>query len=402
MSLEYRIPSEDELAAVLEVTHTAFGEAMHDEDRDRWTELMPTDRVLAAFAEGVPVGTAASWPFELTVPGGVLKAGGVTWCGVLPTHRRRGVLSELIRMQLDDLQARGEPLAILWASEAPIYGRFGYGVAAPEATINAERSAFRLRDDPGPRGRVRLVSADEACELFPPLYESRRRERPGLISRSEAWWRSGLLADPEHWRRGMGPKQFALLELDGDPAGYATYRLNPKWEEGAPRGELHVQQFFAASPEATAELWRFLFGIDLVERVHHARLDPTWSLFLMVSDPRRLHLSMAEGLWLRLVDLEAALRGRTFTDAPEAVLEVDDPLLAHNTGRWRIGREPGRTDADADVAVSIADLASTYLGAFTFERLAAAGRVRELRPGGLARATALFATPVPPACPEEF
>jgi len=387
----------------MHATTAAFGEHLRDDDAARFGALMPTDRVLAPWEGGKPVGAAASWPFELTVPGGVLPAAGVTWCGVLPTHRRRGVFSELMRLQLEDLHARGEALAILWASEAPIYGRYGYGVAAPETTIDAERSAFRLRDDPGPHGRVRLVSAEEAFELFPPLYESRRRERPGSISRSDAWWRELLLADPEHWRKdGLSPKYLALLELDGEPAGYATYRIKPKWEQGTPKAELHVLQAFATSPEATAELWRFLFGIDLVARVQHSRLDPTWSLFLMVTDPRRLHLSIAEGLWLRLVDVGAALEGRSFADAPEAVLEIRDPLLPRNEGCWRVGAAPARVEEEADVALDVADLASAYLGAFTFEQLAAAGRARELRPGGLARATALFATPVPPACPEEF
>jgi predicted acetyltransferase len=402
VSLEYRSPTADELGSVLRATHSAFGEEMRDEDLERLGPLMPVDRVLAAWDNGRPVGTAASWPFDLTVPGGgALPAGGVTWCGVLPSHRRRGVLSELMRLQLEDLHARGEPLAILWASEAVIYGRFGYGVASPEISIDAERSTFALRDDRGPLGEVRLVSADEALELFPPLYESRRLRRPGTLRRSEGWWKL-LLADPEHWRRGGGPKFYALLEVDGGPAGYAVYRLKQKWEEHAPRGELDVVEAFAASPEATAELWRFLFGIDLVERVKHSRLDPSWSLFLMVADPRRLHLSIAEGLWLRIVDLGAALSGRAFNEAPEVVLEVEDRLLECNAGRWIVGAEPGRTESEPDVAIGIADLASAYLGAFTFERLAEAGRSKELRPGGIARATALFGTPIAPSCPEGF
>lgn len=401
MSLAYRTPAEDELRAALAATYTAFGEEMKDEDFERDRTLMPLDRVLAAWDGTAPVGLTASWAFELTVPGGLAPAAGVTWVGVLPSHRRRGVLTELMRRQLRDVHARGEPLAILWASEAPIYGRFGYGVAAPETTIDAERSAFQLRDDPGPRGAVRLVDFETAARVFPGIYESRRKERPGLVSRSEAWWRHAMLADPEHWRDGASPKFHALLELDGEPAGYALYRVKSKWEEGRPRGELRISEVFATSVDATRELWRFLFGIDLIERVKHARLDPSWALFLMVTDPRRLHVSMAEGLWLRVVDVEAALRARSYS-GDEVVLEVEDALLEHNRGRWLVGAEPGRTDRDPDVALDVSDLASAYFGAFSFERLAAAGRARELRPGGLARATGLFTTPVPPWCPEGF
>jgi predicted acetyltransferase len=251
---------------------------------------------------------------------------------------------------------------------------------------------------------VRLVTADEAAELFPPIYERVRLERSGFLSRSDEWWRQWRLADPEHWRRGAGPKFFALLEQDGEPTGYAMYRVASKWEEGTPKGEVRIAEAIATSPDATAELWRFLFSIDLVARVKSGAADPAWPLFLMVADPRRLHLSVSDGLWLRLVDVEAALRARRF-EAPEpVVLEVADETLPRNAGRFAVGAgaEAGRTDAEADVAVHVSDLASAYLGAFTFERLAAAGRARELRPGGLARATALFTTPIPPFCPEGF
>jgi predicted acetyltransferase len=400
VSLAYRIPQADELRSVLTTTYSAFGEELKDEDFERNRAVMPPDRVLAAWDGSTPVGVTASWPFELTVPGGVMPAAGVTWVGVLPSHRRRGVLTELMRRQLDDVHERREPVAILWASEAPIYGRFGYGIAAPETSIDAERSAFRLRDATQGAGSVRLVTMEEAAEVFPRLYENRRRERPGLISRSEAWWRNYVLADPEHWRNGASPKFYALLEVDGEPQGYALYRLKPKWEQGSPRGELRVNEAFAASPAATAELWRFLFGIDLVERVKHWRLDP--SLFLMVTDPRRLHVTVSEGLWLRIVDLEAALRARTYGNGTEVVLEVEDALFERNAGRWLVGSEVAKTDRDPDLALDVTDLASAYLGAFPFERLAAAGRARELRDGGLARATALFTTPIPPFCPEEF
>ena len=400
MDLEYRSPSAEEFEAVYRAVYVAFGDEPKDEDVERARRTMPADRVLAAWDGGRPVGVAASYPFELTLPGGVAGAAGVTWVGVHPTHRRRGILTELMRRQLEDVHGRGEPIAILWASEAPIYGRFGYGIASPETFIDAERAAFALRDDPGPRGSVRLVSAEEAAKILPPLYESVRRDRPGSLARSEAWWADHLLPDPEHWREGHGPKFYAVLEIEGAPVGYALYRIKEKWEEHTPRGELRVVEAFAATPEATAELWRFLFGIDLVGRVKAGRID--WALPLMVTDPRRLHLFFAEGLWLRLVDLDAALRARTYGSSEPVVLEVEDDLFPRNAGRWRVGPEPGRTDADPDVALHVGDLASAYLGAFAFERLAAAGRVRELRPGGLARATALFTTPIPPWCPEGF
>jgi predicted acetyltransferase len=402
VEIEYRAPNEDEFAAVLRTTHTAFGEDLKDDDLERHRKMMPLDRLLVAWDGDRPVGVTGAYPFEMTIPGGSGKAAGVSWVGVLPSHRRRGILRELMLRQLDDVHERGEPFAILYASESAIYGRFGYGMAVLGTQMDANRNAFALRDDPGPRGSARLLTMDEAAALFPPLYDRLRRSRPGYLSRSEDWWRQYRLADPEHWRDGAGPKYYALLEIDGEPAGFAMYRVASKWEDETPKGEVRVVDAHATSPEATAELWRFLFGIDLVERVKSGLVDPAWPLLHLVTDPRRLKLSVSDGLWLRFVDLESALRARTFGDGEAVVLEVSDDVLPRNAGRWSIGPKPGRTDDEADVALDITDLASAYLGAFSFERLAAAGRATELRPGGLARATALFATPLPPFCPEGF
>ncbi len=402
MSLEYRSPTADEFATVLRTAAAAFGEEPKEDDIERQRRFMPLDRALAAWDAGRPVGVTASYPFELTIPGGHVSAAGVTWVGVLPSHRRRGVLRELMRSQLEDVHERGEPLAILWASESVIYGRFGYGMAAPATELDAERSAFALRNDPGPRGSVRLVTADEAAELLPPIYERVRVERPGMLSRNDDAWRYSRLADPEHWREGAGPKFHALLEMDGEAVGYAIYRIASKWDGGTPKSEVRIVEALATSPGATAELWRFLFGIDLVFKVKSDAADPAWSLFLMVADPRRLHLSVSDGLWLRLLDLGAALCARSFAAGDPVVLEVTDEMFPQNAGCWAIGPDSGRSDEEPDVALDVADFASTYLGAFSFERLAAAGRARELRPGGLARATALFATPLPPYCPEGF
>jgi predicted acetyltransferase len=402
VNLEYRSPTAEELASVLRATSTAFGEELKDDDLERHRKMLELDRLLVAWDGSHPVGVTASYPFELTTPGGAGKAAGVSWVGVLPSHRRRGILRELMLRQLDDVHERGEPFAILYASESPIYGRFGYGMAVLGSQLDANRNAFALRDDPGPRGTARLLAMEEAAELFPALYERVRPHRPGYLSRSEGWWRQYRLADPEHWRDGAGPKYYALIELDGEPAAYAMYRIASKWEDETPKGEVRVVDALAISPEASVELWRFLFGIDLVERVKVFLADPAWPLFFAVRDPRRLKITVSDGLWLRLVDLEAALSARTYAEGEPVVLEVADAVRPDNAGRWSVGPAPGRTEAEADVALDVADLASAYLGAFSFEQLAAGGRARELRPGGLARATALFATPLPPFCPEGF
>jgi predicted acetyltransferase len=401
VAIEVRSPAADELRAAMAAGSAAFGDELTDEDFERHSKTMPLDRFLTAYDDGRPVGTTGAYPFRLTIPGGELETGGVTWVGVIPSHRRRGVLTQMMRTQLEDLHERGEPLGILWASEAAIYGRFGYGVSVPEVNIDAERGRFAWRDDPGPEGIVRIVERDEAREAFPPLYDRIRRETPGFVTRDETWWEGYKLADPERWRRGAGPKFFALLELDGEPAGFAIYRIKQNWEQGYSLSDLRVGDAFATSTRATRELWRFLFGIDLVKRVQ-GRVDPALPLFLMVTDARNVQLRVFEGVWLRLVDVGAALAGRAYGTDDAVVAEVRDEFCPWNAGRWRLGPDAARTDAEAELELDVADLASAYMGAFDFHRLAAAERVRELKPGALDRASALFRVTRPPYCPEDF
>lgn len=401
MAIVVRSTGEDELRAAMAAGSAAFGDELKDEQFARHGAVMPHDRFLAAYDDGVPVGTTGAYPFGLTIPGGELAAGGVTWVGVLPSHRRRGVLTQMMRKQLDDLHEWGEPLAVLWASEAAIYGRFGYGVAVPEVNIDAERDRFAWRDDPGPTGVVRLIERDEARALIPPLYDRIRRDTTGFVTRDDAWWDTYKLADPEDIRRGAGPKFFALLELDGEPAGYAMYRIKQAWEHGYSTSELRVGDAFATSLRATRELWRFLFGHDLVKRVQ-GRVDPALPLFLMVKDARNMQVRVFEGVWLRLVDVGAALSGRGYATDDAVVAELSDEFCPWNAGRWRLGPDAARTGAEAELELDVADLASAYLGAFDFHQLAAAERVRELKPGALDRAAALFRTDRPPYCPEDF
>jgi predicted acetyltransferase len=402
MGIEIRNPTEEELRAAMEAGSSAFGDELKDEDYGRYSKTLPLDRFLTAYDDGRPVGTTAAFGFELTVPGGFLPAAGVTWVGVQPSHRRRGILREFMDVQLADIRARGEPLAILWAAEAPIYGRFGYGIATVNVTIEAHTDRVAFREDPGRTGQVRLVGFDEALESFPPVYDRVRRETPGMFARSNDWWTQYKLADPEHWRQGAGPKFFASLELDGSVEGYALYRIKQNWQDGIPNGEVRLLDAVATSPEATRELWRFLLGIDLVTKVGKEYFDPASPLFLMLEDPRRLRLRQSDGLWLRLVDVEEALRGRTYMEGDSVVIQVRDELMPWNDGRWRVGAEIERTDDAADLALDVRDLAAVYLGGFDFHRLADAARVEELQPGALERASALFRTNRPPHCPEEF
>jgi predicted acetyltransferase len=400
-------PFDGEPRAFYEAGELAFGEEVRDDSFALWQRTFEADRAIAAYDGDRIVGTAGILGFELTVPGGMLPAAGVTIVGVQPTHRRRGILRRMMRLQLDAIHAKGEPLAILWASEGNIYQRFGYGLAALRAGVNIERhrSGFRLPHVPS--GSIRFVDGGEALRLFPAIYERERLIRPGFFDRTRTYWEAEFFPDPEHWRRGASPAFHILHETGGEPDGYARYRIRDEWETAGSKSALTVVELMATNPAARLDLWRYLLDVDLIARIETWNLATDDPLQLVVAEPRRLRMDLGDALWLRVVDVAAALAGRRYRSDGGLVLEVADEFCPWNDGRWSLQVEAGlpraepATDA-AHVACDIADLGAAYLGAFSFAQLAEAGRARELEPGGIARADALFRTDRAPWCPRVF
>jgi predicted acetyltransferase len=399
----YRIssPTQEELPEFLRLVEATFGGEPHEEQIERWSRTHEPDRMLWVSDGDLKVAAAGAFSFRLTIPGGELPAAGVTAVGVLPSHRRRGILTQMMREQIDDVRGREEPLAILWASEASIYGRFGYGLATKAAKISMDRDRAVFRDRSEPVGATRLVTLEQAADLVPDVFDRVRSETPGMYARSRGWWETGMLADPEHSRRGGGPLFCAVFELDDEPEAYALYRIKGNWDEGFPNSTLVIREVMATSPVALREIWRFLFGVDLVARIETWGIPPDYPLFLMLTEPRRLRMALGDALWLRLVDLEAALRARSFADGDPVVLEVRDSFCDWNEGVWLVP-DGQRTDEQPDLRLDTAELGSAYLGGVSFTELARAGLVEEVLEGGLERADALFRTSVTPWCPEVF
>ncbi|RDI73497.1 Sterol carrier protein domain [Gaiella occulta] len=389
----------------------AFGAIGHyfggnrDEDVRRFSRLMPLERMHAAFDGSEIVGGAGVFPLELTVPGGHVRCAGVSVVGVLPTHRRRGILDRMMRAQLADMRERGEPVAALWASEETIYGRFGYGMAAQDVMIRASRVHAALQQGlPAANASSRLVGHHEALETFPRIYERVRRRTPGFLGRSPEWWESKTLRDDVDSRRGAGELNRALLELDGRPAGYALYRIKLEFDDVSSKRQVRVVEAVADSPAAMRELWRFLLGIDWVEEIRCDLLPVDHPLFLLVQRPNRLAWKVFDGLWVRFVDVGAALSARGYASDGRATFELfGDPVFAGNDGRWTVdGGVATRSRRRPDVRLDVQALAAAYLGGFSFAELARAGRVEEVDRGGIARADALFRVDAKPWCPEIF
>jgi len=406
-----RTATPDDLRAFAAPLMVAFGDELTDTQFDDWRHTLEPERLIAAFDSDTPIATAGAYTFRMTVPGGEVPTAGVTLVGVEPGHRRRGVLRALMRNQLDDVRARGEPVAILWASEAAIYQRFGYGLGTLSGSFEIERGRTAWLRPADLEGRMRLVDVEEAIRTIPPVYERMRAVTPGALSRTEEWWRWGPLHDAEYMRRGAGPKFRYLYEVDGTAEGYAIYRPKGDWDDRGPKGQLQVVEAVGLTPRAVRAVWTFLFGVDLMRTISAERQPVPHPLQLALADPRALGLVAGDGIWVRLVDVPAALAPRRYGAAGELVLDVTDAFCPWNAGRWRLtasgkpgeaAATVGETDAPADLALDVADLGAAYLGGVRPSELARAGRIDELVPGALRRADALFAADRAPWCATMF
>jgi predicted acetyltransferase len=376
---------------------SAFHRELTDDDRRLYERIDEPERSLAWFEDGRIVAATGAYSRQVTVPGGIVPSAAVTAVGVVPTHRRRGLLTSMMRRQLEDVHSAGDPIATLWASEGGIYGRFGYGIAALSGRLTARRPAARLQVAPPPGDPLRAGPAGDHVEAMRAVYERVRGERPGMFDRPGAWW-DHRLYDPESQRQGAQPLRAVLV-----PDGYAIYAVRADRDEDGPSGDVAIRELVAATPAARALLWAFLLDQDLTRTITWALAPPDEPLWLMLTDPDAVRVVLERSLWVRLVDVVAALGARTYASDPDVVLEVSDAFCPWNTGRYRLaGGGCERTDAEPDLALDASALGAAYLGGTTLRDVAAAGRVAELRPGALARASAAFRGEVAPWCPEIF
>ncbi|MFG2647005.1 GNAT family N-acetyltransferase [Streptomyces sp. NPDC048436] len=403
---ELRQEDWDTYYGTLELAFGGVAEAK--EEHELWNALTEFDRFFGTWEGDACVGTTGSFSFRLSVPGGSLvDAAGVTMVSVAATHRRRGILTSMMRRQLDDVRAKGESLAVLTASEPAIYGRFGYGVATEAMKADIDTSRVRLSVPPGTDDvRLRYAKPADVLDACEAVYARRVSERPGMLSRQPGWERLGLL-DPESERHGASPLQCVVAERDGEVVGYSRFRVKPEWDAAGPKGIVRLRDLEALDPAAYAALWRFLFDIDLTSRIETRSRPKDDAVLWLVSDQRRCEIRVADSLHVRLVEVGAALEARTYRTPVNLVLDVEDAFCPWNAGRWRLtgdlkGATCERTEDDADLALSVRDLGSAYLGGVSLTSLSAAGRVRELRPGALAEATTAFGSDVAPWLPHGF
>jgi predicted acetyltransferase len=349
-----------------------------------------------------------SYGRRLAVPGTTQPCAHVALVAVAPAYRRRGLLSGLVHRQLAGLwDTHREAIAVLWASEARIYPRYGFGLASHRLDIAADVRELGQVPAPeqGPR-RVHDLPVADGLPAARMVYDGVWPTRPGWSERTDAWWRH-LTADPPDRRYGATALRVLLTEGRDGADGYAMWRATGRWPTTGPAGTVDVREVVAGSPDALRELWRFLLGVDLTRTVTYPFASVDDPLLYLVAEPRRLAGGLADALWVRVLNVSAALAGRRYRVPVDVVLDVRDDLLRENARRWRVsgdssGAVCAPTSSEADLTMDIQDLGAVYFGGTPLAALAAAGRIREHRRGALAAAGAAFSWHQQPSAVEMF
>jgi predicted acetyltransferase len=403
VSLEFRTITEAEVEPWIRALAAGFNAPSIAKDVELRRSGMDLSRCHAALDGDSVVGTARAVPTPLTVPGGnTVAAGAVTNVAVAPTHRRRGALTGMMTAQLDDIAARGEPVAILIAAEAPIYGRFGYGAATVRVAYRLSRSAARLAVRPPSADRVRLVDNDELRRVGPAIYDRYRLEQPGAIGRDDRWWDffTGVLKSEGD---DSAAKRFHAVFGDD---GWVSYSVEEHWESsGTPSAKASVSEFVAATPAAYAALWWFVLQLDWIGTIEIGERPPAEPVAHLLTDRRRLERTETwDFVWVRLLDVETALTARTYEVDDRLALRLVDAFRPQTDGVYVLDVHDGvakctRDDGAApDLALDVGHAGAAYLGASTLHLAADAGLVDERTPGAVLRFDRLFGTARAPWC----
>jgi predicted acetyltransferase len=402
---ELRTATASDVDAFSRVIRDAFGMPGAPDASDTIRTVIELPRYLMVEHNGQIVASTGAFTRDLAVPGGVLPAAHVTAVSVAATHTRRGLLRRMMTSQLTTVP---EAIAVLWASEGRIYQRFGYGMASQNVTMRIDRREVSLQRASGD-GTLRAAVPSEVRKELSEVYGRVLPGRPGWSSRNETWW-THLTSDPESRRNGYTATRAVLYENSaGVVDGYARFKIRPDWDDNGPQHEVNVLEVVAATPAAYAELWRFLFRVDLSRKVVLGLAGADEPLFHLVNEPRQLGGKVGDGLWVRIVDLPRALTSRKYAAPVDVVFEVTDDLLPGNAGRWRLRVGAGgalvncaRATSEPDFTLDIADLGAAYLGGTKLGTLLLNGRITEHRPTAVAAASTAFGWHVTPSAIEIF
>lgn len=370
------------------------------------------DRSVAAFDTDQVVGTGCGYSLQMSVPGGTVPTGGISAVAVLPTYRRRGIMTALMKQLLTDSAARGECLTALFAAESEIYGRLGFGCASEQLRVSIQRGDGALISPVFPAEtqlpRLQIAKPRQVLAELASVYAEVAASRPGMPARGDGWWQSRT-DDSPLVRDGDGAMRCLIARDAGGPRGYALYSTKPNWGDyGLAACKLNVHELLATDPGATIALWTDLLTRDLTGEVSAGPLPVDDVLLQLMAGRRRARAQLGDGLWIRLMDLPGALSQRRYAAGLDVVLEVTDPLLPANAGRWHLRADCGgtgsceRTSKTADILLPIQALSAAYLGGTRLVSLAAAGQLAARRPELLAELSTAMSWDPAPWCPMIF
>ena len=381
---DIRAPHLDDLKRFVEAMSGPFGfdlpegEDEVDELLAQLAKVWEPERALVAFDGDRIVGTLGTFSFDMTVPGGSLPVAGTSMVTVQVTHRRQGVLSAMMRAHLEEAVAHGDAAAALWASDSAIYGRFGYGMAAWSSEIEIDRThvAFhRLAVEPAP---VELVDVDELRGPASEIYDSLRRQIPGMVAHSDGWW-DRIFRDLPHHRRGATKARHGLVVEAGTPTGWVRYRLKDAEGQGHPAQDVIVSQMYATTPRAWSGLWTHVLSHDFGHTIKADLRSVDDPIHTLLRGIRRARTSVSDGLWFRILDVKKTLEGRSFGAEGLLGLDVRDQM-GFTTGRYRLAVEGSGATVDTtdttDIEIDIEDLSALALGGRSALQLAMAGRIQ--------------------------
>lgn len=376
-------------------------------ERELYLQRHEPERTFVALDDGQIVGTSIAYSFEMPLPGAAfLPTGGLTDVTVSTTHRRRGILTQMMRKQLDAARERGDVFSALWASESGIYSRFGFGMAMHHERWSIPTANGEFGYQPDFEGDIRFATNTEMRAIAPQIYSRVARTRPGMIERPAGWWNLRL-ADPEHRRNDMSSFYFAVYEEGGEAKGYVQYRIKNQWTKKRPDKGLFLEELVAETDEAHAALWRFCLDVDMVTSIQteHQPIDDC--LWWMLANPRWLNRMPFDAVWLAVLDPVRALSSRTYEIEHKLVLAVKDKFCPWVAGNYEVdangdGVEVKRTTADADLTMWSSGLGACFLGGSPFSRLERAGRVEARSDEALRKADMMFGNVRAPYCPLLF
>jgi predicted acetyltransferase len=397
------------LRALFDMDETAFGESSSDEDLDSPIfGVVDDDRTFTAWDGDQIVGTSANFTLDTSVPGGgSLPTAGVTFIGVRPTHRRRGVMTQMLENLHADGIKRNEPIATLWAADAAIYGRFGYGVATERLNIEIQhhhRNLVNAPDDPSIR--IRMVETATDYEYVAPIYEQVRNVRGGVPAMDEKWNARATWDPPQH-REGASRVQTVIAEDDAGVRGFLRYALKPDWSGGYAHGTVNIYRLMSADSAAHAALWRYCLSIDLMGKTSWWNAPADDPIQTWLEHPREAKRQINDAMWLRILDLPTTLTARTYSSEFDVTMAVTDTRYEQNSGTWRLSGGPKgttceRASSSPDFSVDIKTLGAISLGGPTLTSHATAGWVEEHTTGSVMATSAAFAAPLAPYCPFVF